>query len=139
MATTIKIENGDIVISSVSGRPVVISGSNKIRQELYEFFSINIQYNGFGSGLEQLIGLTTVDSNVIASLADRQIRDGIADFIAIQKADVLTNRTPDEIIVGITQVQVQQDRQDPTKYSFFVNVLTQSGTAIPINISLGGI
>lgn len=137
MSKTLKISNGDIVISSVTGRPVTISGIDKLKQDIIEFFTIYIQPSGFGSGLEQLIGATDT-SDMIVSMADRQIRMGIEEFINIQRSDVTTYRSSDEKILGVTFINVQKDSEDPTKYYFIVNIVTESGKQVPISLPLGG-
>jgi hypothetical protein len=135
MANTIKVVKGDMQISSASGRPVIISGATKLKQELQEFLSIVILPSGFGSGLEQLVGLVPY-GDVMTGLIDRQIRDGIAEFINIQQADSDTYRSPDEMVVGVSSILVQQDPQDPTQFYFKAAILTQSGINVPISLSL---
>lgn len=136
MASTLKIQDGDVMISSANGRPITITGQQKTSQDIKEFFTINIQANGFGAGIEQLIGALSSGSS-LTGVVDRQIVDGINDFIDLQRSDPSIPRTADETIVGVTDVQTTQDPSDPTKYYFTANVITLSGKAYPIVISNG--
>lgn len=140
MAQTFKIENGDIVVSNVTGRPVTISGSDKLLQDITEFFEVEILPNGFGAGIEQLIGVLSFGGDaVFTSLADRQIRDGISEFRALQRSNSKIVRDPIERVVGVQGVQVAQDLQDPTKYYFRANIVTESGKVLTTpTIQIGG-
>jgi hypothetical protein len=137
MAQTFLIQNGDWVVSSASGRPIVISGPEKTKQDIKEFFEIDIQPNGFGAGITSLVGMVAKTGSDMSGLIDRQITDGIAHFRSIQIADVNTPRTADERIFGVTNIRASQDRSDPTKYTFGANVVTESGKTIPVTFSNG--
>lgn len=136
MAISLQVLNGDILISSASGRPITVTGPTKLSQELSEFFQVNIMPNGFGSGLEQLVGLVPYAGDVIVGITDRQIRSGIDTFIQLQSSDGIA-RSPSEIVTGVTQIIVQQDTQDPTKYLYFVNITTAANQSVPFTGQIG--
>lgn len=129
MSYTLKISNGDVVNNKASGRPDTVSDAIKLRQDIIEFFNIQVLPNGFGAGLDQLIGLTEIGAQVYTSMADRQIRDGLQEFISLQKSDSRIPRLPEERIVNITGLLIEQDPTDPTKYVFTVNFITEDGQA----------
>lgn len=134
MARTFKVQNGDIMVSAANGRPTLVEGIEKLRQDIVEFFTVSITPTGFGAGLEQLIGLISMGSHAFTSIADKQIRDGIVEFRKLQRSNTNIPRTPDERIVGVTGVQVEQDSEDPTKYFFRANIVTESGKTFPLPV-----
>jgi len=136
MATTLKMLNGDVDINSSSGRPNVITGEPKTRQDIQEFFSINVLENGFGSGIEQLIGSTGSNDTTMVSLVSRQIRLGIGSMIQIQQSDSRISRPPEERVSGIGSVAVAIDPEDPTRIFFRVNILTDGGAPLSISTSV---
>lgn len=138
MAQTFKIRDGDILMNSSTGKCIMVTGTDKLKQDLNEFFTVHIQPSGFGAGIEQLIGIVPISSEIFAGLADRQIRDGILELRNLQRSDATIPRTTDERILGVTNVQVEADHQDPTKYFFRVNVLTESGKPVSVDISTDG-
>lgn len=132
MAQTFLIQNGDWVVSSASGRPITITSSVKVKQDVQEFFSIAIQPSGFGAGIDDLVGVVVNNGAEMVGLVDKHIADGISDWVNLQKADTNTPRTPDELISGETNLSVSQDPEDPTRYNFYVNIVTESGDSIPV-------
>jgi hypothetical protein len=133
MAQTFKVVDGDIVISGATGRPTLISGATKLRQDIKEFFTVDILPNGFGSGLEQLIGVVESSPDMFMSMGDRQIRDGLVKFINLIRGNTLIARTPAEIITNVTNIIFSVDTTDPTKFYFNANFVTQDGTTIPLS------
>lgn len=132
MAKTMSIINGDIDCARSSGRPVTITGRVKLSQDLKEFFSINVQPNGLGAGIEQLIGVVEVSPGSFVSLVDRQVRDGVAEFISLQNSDSRISRSTDEQVVSMNFFMIEQDQTDPTKYVFRANFVTQAGRDMAI-------
>lgn len=134
MATTFKIKNGDIVMSNVSGRPTLITASEKVKQDIVEFFTIQILPSGFGAGLEQLIGVVPLGDAIFVSMADKMITEGLDAFRSLQRSDLNITRSAEERIIGATSIHVSQDPTDPTKYRFRANIITESGLPIPVDI-----
>lgn len=135
MATSIKVVNGDISINTSSGRPTIISGTAKLKQDLNEFFNVDIMPSGFGCGLERLIG-TLESGQGMLGLLDRYITDGIAEFMNIQQSDT-TPRTPSELISSVNGIQSSVDPADPTRFYFKINIVTQDGASFPYATFIG--
>lgn len=133
MAQTFKMVNGDMAVSDATGRPTLVSGAIKLNQDIKEFFTVDILPNGFGSGLEQLIGIVEASPDMFMSMGDRQIRDGLVRFINLIRGNTLIARTPAEIIVNVTNIMFSVDNTDPTKFYFNANFVTQNGAIIPIS------
>lgn len=127
MAQTFRIDSGDIMINAANGRPTLISGAPKLSQDIKEFFTIEIIPNGFGAGIEQLVGVVEVSPQMFASVTDTQIRNGLATFISLIRKDPRIPRIAAEKIIGASNIQVSADPQDPTKIYFSVNILTENG------------
>lgn len=138
MSKTFKIINGDVIISNVTGRPVTITGLEKTSQDIHEFFEISIQPNGFGAGIDDLVGVLSYGGDsLIVGLLDRRIREGIAEFRTIQRSNIKIPRSADERIAGVSGIQASQDPQDPTKFYFRANVITDSGRVLPVSNTIG--
>jgi hypothetical protein len=133
MAQTFKVVNGDIVISGATGRPTFVSGAIKLSQDIKEFFTVDILPNGFGSGLEQLIGIVESSPDMFMSMGDRQIREGLLKFVNLIRGNTRIARTPAEIIINVTNIMFSVDNTDPTKFYFNANFVTQNGASIPIS------
>lgn len=127
MASTFKMDDGDITINAANGRPTLISGAAKTSQDIKEFFTIEILPNGFGAGIEQLVAIVEVSANMFVSVIDTQIRDGLAVFIGLIRNDPRIPRIAAERIIGASNIQVSVDPLDPTKFYFSVNILTENG------------
>lgn len=115
------------MINAANGRPTLISGAPKLSQDIKEFFTIEIIPNGFGAGIEQLVGVVEVSPQMFASVTDTQIRNGLATFISLIRKDPRIPRIAAEKIIGASNIQVSADPQDPTKIYFSVNILTENG------------
>jgi hypothetical protein len=133
MAQTLKVVNGDVVVSSATGRPTLISGSPKLSQDIYEFFTVDVQPNGFGAGLEQLIGIVEVSPDMFMSMGDRQIREGFVRFLGLINNNPKIGRTPSEQIANITNITFSVDNTDPTRFYFNANIVTRNGVNIPVD------
>lgn len=139
MAQTLKITGGDWDAAPSTGRPILIEGRSKLKQDIAEFFTIQVLPNGFGTGLEQMIGLVEISQDMFVSVIDKQIREGLNKFIDLIRADVRIPRTAGERIVSMSNLKVSASPTDPTLYIFSVNIITEDGsttqhqTAIPIS------
>jgi len=132
MAQTLKVKNGDIVTNAATGRFTLTTGSSKLSQDIQEFLSIHIQPNGFGAGIEQLVGIVESSIEMFTSITDRQIRDGLLTFIRLINQNPVIDRSPAEKIVGISSIQVGADPVDPTTFYFSINILTENGNATTV-------
>lgn len=127
MSMTLKITQGDITISSATGKPITISDSSKLSQDITEFFGVDIQPSGFGAGIEKLIGLVQLSEDVFVTMTERQIRSGLQQFILLQNSNLNIPRPTKEKIAKVTGIFVQRNPSDPTAYYFRVNFVTQDG------------
>jgi hypothetical protein len=132
MATTLKIKNGDIAVFGHSGRPILLSGADKLVQDMVEFFSVDVTRYGFGAGLNELVGTIPEFHDMVIGLATRSIRDGINRYMKLQRIDPTTPLSDDERVVGMDSLKVYQDPTDETRYFFTVNIVTASGNSIPL-------
>ncbi len=127
MAQTFKIVDGDWVANPATGRPGLISGSAKLKQDISEFFTIQVLPNGFGSGLEQLVGVVEVSPDIFTSITDKQIREGLSVFVGLIRSNSTIPRTAGERIVGMSNLLVSADPTNPTTFIFSVNIITENG------------
>lgn len=132
MSDTFQINNGDVIVSSTNGRPILISDSLKLSQDVKEFFTVNVLPNGWGAGVEQLVGIVEVSHSVFVSMADKQISDGLDTFISLQNSEPRIPRLPQERILAITNLNVDSDSTDQTKFYFRANIVTEAGVPVPI-------
>lgn len=136
MAQTLKITNGDVVINSATGKPNMVADGIKLRQDLAEFFTVNVQPSGFGAGIEQLIGVVEISPAIFVSATDRQIREGMDIFKSLQQSETQIPRPPEEKILTLSYLQVEQDPTNPTQYYFRANILTEKGTELPLVVPI---
>lgn len=134
MSQTFKVQLGDVIINGANGRPTMVVDDIKLRQDVTEFFTIEVLPNGFGAGLEQLIGVVEVSSDVFVSLADQQIRSGFDTFKSLQGEDARIPRSSGEKLFNVTYLTVEKDPSDPTRYWFRTNLVTEKGTQLPLAI-----
>lgn len=139
MSNTFKIYNGDVVHSAINGRPTLITEGKKIRQDLTEFFTIYVQPNGFGAGIEELVGIVESSQEAFQGLVYKQISDGLVVFLELQAAENKIFRNPNERIISFSNIRVERDHTDYTKFMFKVNAITASGEQIPLTNLLASI
>jgi hypothetical protein len=139
MATTFEIQNGDVVIKNVTGRPSMIGnvvGENdagkshiKSAQDLRRCLSISRIKDGTGAGINDLIG--TLEGSGFASvgiLIKNRIRSMFTSVQSLQKKR-LEVRPPNERFNTITSLIVTQ-RPDRTSYRFRLDTKTYAGGTI---------
>jgi hypothetical protein len=136
MAKTFKVYNGDIVTNAATGRFTLVSGASKVSQDLNEFFTIEVLSNGFGAGIEQMIGVVESSVEMFTSLTARQILDGLSTFIRLIRSSPQINRTPEEQIISVSNIQVSASPSDPSTFFFSVNVITAAGTSSTVKSSI---
>jgi hypothetical protein len=132
MSVTLKIVEGDVQISSASGRPIGVATAKKLQQDIKEFFTVDVLPSGFGAGLESMIGVVSVDQGTFLSLGYSALQNGLLRFMQLQRQSTVTPRPDDEMIASFNTLRFEQDVADPTKYYFSVNIITQRGTQVPV-------
>jgi len=130
MTTTFKIENGDVQYR-VSGTVKTISDGDKVRQDVKEMLLIN-QIEGFGASLVDLIA--KVDNPVLIQGAiSRQITGAVNGLIRLQRGLQRSQRPISELIDSIQLLQISQDREEPTTFTFQLALRTVQEQTIILN------
>jgi hypothetical protein len=130
VSKTFLVQGGDAVYGS-NRQPVTTQNGAKLKQDLAEMLSINIQPDGFGAGIVQVLGLSSQLDNGQTSDIEFILRDRLTSatnrFIGLQKKNV-TNRSLDELVKSVTNLQVQQNQNDPTMFFWRADWYTFAGT-----------
>jgi len=128
--------DGDVAVNNATGRPNTLTGTNKVTQDLQEFFTVNITVNGFGAGIDSMLGMVPVDGASFVGLIDSRVRAGIAQFRSMQHSDTRIQYTQDELVLSLAKLVVAQTPNDDTAYYFTASILTESGLIFNIPISI---
>lgn len=131
MSLSFKISNGDVTHSAANGRPILTTGGKKVRQDLQEFFTIFVQPNGFGAGIEELVGVLDSSQEAFQGLVYKQISDGLNAYLELQASESRITRSSEERLVAFTNLRVEKDSGDFTRFNFSVNAVTESGIQLP--------
>lgn len=123
MSITYLIQNGDIKIAP-SGRPNTIADGPKLKQDLVCDFTTQTRTNGFGAGLEDLVGIVPGDPMIFTLTADQHLKQSLLVMKALQAS---VPRPDAERIASVDAVYVVQDDTDPRVYRYFVSVTTRQG------------
>jgi hypothetical protein len=131
MSSTFLIQNGDVVKSASNSRPAMIANGQKLNQDLNEAANIRTQPNGFGFGLQDLIGQVS-DTITLRSNVNRRIRDGIEAMKSLQGQYQSSQRPDNERLSRLTLVQVNPlttgiGSVASTAFSFQFAVTTAAG------------
>jgi hypothetical protein len=140
VSTTLLIQDGDWVINPANGRPITISDRDKLRQDLREGLSIAIQPNGFGAGLDDLMGRPTGVFQFRIEV-QRRIRGFVLALQRIQDQFLPAQRPNTERIQAISSLLVQNvdlgaGAPAKTGYMFQLKVRPVQGTNVSIGATL---
>lgn len=129
MTATFKIQDGDVVVSSSSGRPSLVVDKPKLRQDVRQMLG---QRGGtIGVGLDDVVGIVA-DAFVIRADISRRIRRGVSVIQTLQDRFHANQRSPEERISGIASLQVggtvQNGQSSRTDYAFRVSISSVAGT-----------
>lgn len=137
MTRTIKVTNGDWTIDRRTGRPVMIEGKDKLKQDIRECLSIATQPNGYGAGLDDLIGMDA-DPFSVQSQVQRAVRRSVVALQRLQEQFQLAERSAEERIASVTAIRVQPanigGQTSKVAFSFRVDVTSVAGTT-PVTVS----
>jgi len=136
MAKTFLIKDGDWVVDQATGRPIMIDGKSKTRQDLGEILSIEVQDNGWGAGILDLIGEVPDSPASVAFTVMERVRDAVNRWMGLQRRQRAA-LTSDEVIVDLSYNQAVVDVTDPTKVVFRVGVTTRTGAEIARGGTIG--
>lgn len=127
---TFLIQNGDIVIGA-SGQPTMVNASAKLRQDVQENLSIETQRDGFGAGLDGLIGVLGDEFSLRAEVA-RRVRASIGVMIELQNRFHRAQRVTMERISRVKQILVTPVAGKKTTFLFKVDVVSIAGDSVAV-------
>jgi hypothetical protein len=140
MATTFKVQNGDVVIKNITGRPSMIGNvvgaydagqaRDKTAQDLRRCLSISRLKDGSGAGINDLVGILDGGGGFasVAILVKSRIRSMFTSICALQRKRVNV-RPPNEQFKDISALIVTQ-LSDKTSYKFRLDTKTVAGGTI---------
>lgn len=135
MTQTFQVSNGDWVLDKRTGRPTLISGRTKLRQDIRELLSIETQPNGFGAGLDDLIG-QDVDPAGFKTEVQRAIRNAVLAMQRLQDQFLASRRAASERVAAISSLTVSAVNlgggTTKTGYSFRLTVRPVAGEAVTV-------
>lgn len=139
MSETFEIKNGDVVISSATGRPFTVERAKKFKQDALENLSTEVQANGTGAGLDETIPKL---GDVFSLRADvsRNVVESFAALKRVQQETQRFDRARNERVGRVALCAVLPLR-DPstgqvslTAYSYRVDLLSEEGES-PVTIT----
>ena len=138
---TLQIDDGDWAWDESTGRPKTVADGAKLLQDLEECMTISIQTNGFGAGIEEIVG--TVPASVPAAALEVQLRAtrAIQRLIQLQRQGQFAARPQNERVSRVDAFSAQTvlddsgNAIDPTKIAIGMDIRTEAGE----NAALQGI
>lgn len=109
----------------------MVADGPKLTQDLQEAGSIETQPNGFGYGLESIIGLVG-DAVSLRVEVSRRIRDGVTSMMRLQQQFQRAQRPASEVLSRLVRVIVNPilrpglSSTAATAYAFRYDVLSQA-------------
>jgi len=104
MTDTFKVVNGDVQLSSATGRIRLVDRREKLRQDVKQNLEMAPQVNGTGAGLSELVGLAS-SPVVLAAEVSRRIRSSFEALKQVQRGQQ-QDRTPEESVAYVTDIAV---------------------------------
>jgi hypothetical protein len=132
MSVTFKIVDNDILVSAVTGRPATVADGDALKQAILCNLETNTRDNGFGAGLQTLVGTDTTDPDVMSMILDRKIRSSFQTMVNLQGLPPTGQRPASERLSGVGIIQATQDPTDPRAYRYSVSLTTQAGAALRV-------
>ena len=129
MSTTLQMTNGDLAINAASGQPLMLTGRDALKQAISENLTISTLQNGFGAGINNLVGIVPIDSVTFNIMINQRLRSSVNAMISLQSTTDVT-RTTDELLTGISYLDVAVSPTDPRVYFYYLNVSTVAGPSI---------
>lgn len=134
MTKTLKVANGGLVLSKITGRFSTIENSAKLSQDVLENLSIEAQNNGTGCDLDQMVGMLGSAVGMQIELSTR-LHEAMDALKAQQAAIQASQRTAAERFSTVARVQVvpikatNSETLLPTAYAYKVDVISEAGTS----------
>lgn len=129
MSFDLKIKNGDLVLDQ-SGSLSIVSGNNKIRQDIVKILLTRIGDNKFHASYGSDIGILKIgevtDTTILELDIKRSVEDAIRYLIFLQKNQSKNQiLSLSEVIIDISSIETERDSEDPRLYNIYISVLTQ--------------
>jgi len=135
MTKTFQIASGDWVIDRSTGRPKTISDTEKLKQDVKECLSIARQSNGFGAGLEDIVGIVA-EPIVAQSMITRSVNASMTSMRDLQYSNQYADRTLKERIERVAALSVTARGEDKVSYLFRVDVVSEDGVRLVLSGSV---
>lgn len=140
MSFDLQIKHGDLVLDN-SGGLSIVSGNNKIRQDIIKILLTRLGDNRFHSRYGSDIGSLNIGGVADQQLTELDLRrsaeEAIRYLISLQKAQGMRQvLSLSEVIVDIVEISTERDTGDPRLYNIFVSVLTQKMDIIEETVTL---
>lgn len=131
MAYTLQIEDGDIIRYGTGSGYYLVSGSDKLKQDVKCILSTDIRpVTGLGCGLRHVIGqdvMNRIDSYAyypaVFNFRER-VQQGLEKLKIAQRSYQFSQRTADELIDSIRPVQIYPSSNDPRNYNWRVDIMS---------------
>lgn len=98
MTTTYEILDGDWVMDASTGRPRTVADGTKLSQDLLELFAVNPQPNGFGAGLDAIIGTVPASPVAFALNVQLLILRGVDRLVQLQRRQFVQRPATERIV-----------------------------------------
>lgn len=127
---TLQIQGGDVVVGG-DGRPIEITGAEKLQQDILEDLLVGTLPNGYGAGLGDLIGQihgpvsTSITFKVVSALEAYQYMQSLQPYVA-----------PEETLKSIVDVTSKRISGSHTDYQFEVVIRSGDPKGNPIKVCL---
>lgn len=127
MSTTFEVANGDIVMDVRTGRPALVTGRDKLRQDLHVVLATEARTDNVGAGLDDVAnGQPTDEFEVRASITTR-LEVALESMARLQERWNRTTRGPEERVRGLRSVYVTSVSGSKTDYYFRLEVASADG------------
>jgi len=153
MATTFIVQNGDITLSQITGRPNMVGNvivenfvqadpaqsRSKVRQDIARSLSLVRVRAGTTANIQSIIGtVPQFGASAVSLLVSRQIRDMISAIIREQSLRPSVRPT-NEKIRAISKLQVFLDKQagNNTSFRFRLGLRTQDDSIFELTGTAG--
>lgn len=143
MSFDLKIQNGDLVISS-NGDLRKVENIDKLIQDVLKILmtplGTNLFFTWYGSLLPTSAVGSSMDHQFISTVVEQQIRSCLENLQNLQQQQQISNQavSAEELLAAIKNVVVKRSITDPTFFSIFVKIVNKAYqiTTATLNISL---
>lgn len=138
MSKTFKIVDGDVVLNEAVGRPYELEDTPKLTQDVRETLDSDVQDDGTGAGLDDLIGVTEGALSLRAEMS-QNLEHAFAALKAVQERVQRFDRTRKERISQVVSVVVLPLKNpgsaqvDQTQFAYRVDVISAEVGGEPIS------